>query len=79
MPSISNGGDEATTSNGGVGSGCLGNKLVENESPHIKPFIFLNAPDEKNLTQMGMALALISGENGVCDNPMKVSNGRVTN
>jgi len=39
-PSISNGSDEATISNGGLGKGSLGNKVVENESPCIKPLIF---------------------------------------
>jgi len=39
-PSINNGSDEAAVSNGGLRKGCLGNKLVENKSSYIKPFIF---------------------------------------
>jgi len=64
-PSINNGGDEATASNGGLGYGSLGNNLVENETPYIKLLIFYNAQYKKNLSQIGTTLALMSGENGV--------------
>jgi len=48
-----------------------------NESLYIKPLIFGNAPDEKNLTQMGGALGPMPGKNGVCDKTMKVPKSEV--
>ena len=52
---------------------------MENEISHIKPLISNNALDEKNFTQTGAILALMSGKYGVCNNHMKVPKNGVAN
>jgi len=76
-PSVGNGGDEAIASNGGFGENGLGNKLMKNESICIKPLILQNAPNKKDLTQLG--LALMPGQNVVGYEAVKVPKSRVTN
>ena len=43
----------------------------------IELLILKNAPNEKVLTQKGSTFTLMTGKDGVCNNPMKVANGWV--
>ena len=48
---------------------------MKDKSPHIKPLTFENAPNGKDLTQMGSILELMSSKDGVGNNPLKVPKG----
>ena len=78
-PTIGSGSNEPITSNGGLGEGRLGNKLVNDESARIKLLILKKAPNKKNLTQSDTTLALMPSKDGVSNNSMKVPKSGVTN